>query len=223
MHQAFPRGANHLSSVYIVRLAMRAGVSVVVMANVVGEGFGVIEVGGLVHVVPDAGNAIVLNEAFEESRPPVAGHRFGEVREVARARPDLPRVEIAISLPTKVIARNSFLIDEVIGIDLNTGIDDGYGLKALSFEIANDLSRFGERLEVPSEAAVAIHVVDVHVESIAGDLMFKESVRDSTQFFFGFVGPLALVVAESPLGGQLRRAGELGDCLLYTSPSPRDS
>src|SRR5882724_1478245 len=81
---------------------------------------GSIEDSGLIHVVPETGNAI-LHELLVQAAPPVTCLRAGEVRKDRRAGPDDADKLAAVRFLHEVVARRAGVVG---GVTLVGGMSD---------------------------------------------------------------------------------------------------
>ena len=68
----------------------------------------------------------------------------------------------------------------------------------------------GEISFVECENTVAVHVIDVHPDSIARDISATEIVCDFPYFLLATVGETTLMVAQSPTGRHRDGPGQFG-------------
>src|SRR5258706_6806584 len=123
----------------------------------------------LVHVVPDAGDASLQQHALTLA-PPGSDLRAAKVWEGAVARPDDAGEERAIGAPHEVVARQPLAERRVGGIHLHPRIEDRDDFEALLREIADEPARRGKAAGREGEDAIAVHIVYVEPERVAGDL-----------------------------------------------------
>ena len=121
---------------------------------------------------------------------------------MARAGPDIAHVALAIREFDEMIPGNAALVHRVARIDLDAGIDDGDDTKALLAQVGQHFFRVGEALGIEGEAAVAVHVIDVQVNRVAGDALFTKRLRQGAHGAFRRIAPAALLVAQGPFRRQ---------------------
>ncbi len=179
--QPFKGRARHLHPVDVVVARVRARPSVARVLRAEREGLHRVMIGvrlrrlvgeedaGLVHVVPETRDAFV-QVLFVERAEPLARLRVGEVGEGADAGPHA-RVQLApVGVLDEVPARLSLFVREVVRVNLDAGVDDDDGAEAFGAQVGDQLRGVGEVLAVPREDAEAVHVVDVEVDDIGGNL-----------------------------------------------------
>ena len=146
--------------------------------------------------------------------PPGARVGVREVGERAHARPDRVAVLVAVDRLAEQAALAPLGVDRIALVDLHARVDDRDRPEALLGELGDQPGRVGVALGVPGEDAVAVHVLDVEVEAVAGDVALAELARQPEDLLGAGVAPARLVVAERPqrrqrhAPGQLRVAGE---------------
>ncbi len=180
---------------------------------------GAVEDGGLVHVVPEAGEA-VGDELLVERAPPGAGLLLGEVGKDAGAGPDDSGEDRAVGIVDEVVAGDASVVGRValVGRFGDVKIGDGDGVEVLCAEIGEQLGHVGEGLGVDGEGTVPVLKIDVEPQGIGRDVVFAEAVGDFAQARLGRVAVAALLIAERPERRQRRRSGEPGvvlDDLLW--------
>ncbi len=194
----FVRAARHLHSVHVVKLRVGPADSLAVMDD--GEINGVggnIEDGGLVHVVPppaDAGRS----ETGVLIPPPPPYRSTCEIREDTHSRPDFSGIEGAIGVMEKGVRGQSRTEDGVRAVKFDAGVHDHDCAKPLRTQVPDQSRRVGEGRRVPGENAIAVHVVDVEVENIAGHPARPKAPGDLANAALGRVTEPALLIAERP-------------------------
>ena len=173
---------------------------------------GDVEDGGLVHVVPEAGDAVV-DEVFVERSPPFAGDLAGEVGEDRGAGPDDADVDGAVGIFDEVVAGDAGVVGGVAGVgevgDVQVG--DGDDVKVLSVRgRGSSGEKCGNCCRIDGEGAVLVLVVDVEIDGVGGDMVGAEAVGDLHDAGLGIVAVTRLLEAERPERRQRRRAGEPG-------------
>ena len=141
----------------------------------IGHGLGGVgEDGGLVHVVPEAGYAVV-DEVFVEGAEPGAGGGLGEVGEDGGAGPDGAYVVLAVEFD-ELVAGDAAVVGVVALVggvgDVEVGDDDG--VEVLVGEFVDHAGEVGEGGGVDGEGAVLVLVVDVEPDAVGGDLVAAE-------------------------------------------------
>ena len=68
-------------------------------------------------------------------------------------------------------------------------------------QVADEPGRIREALFVPGKAAKAVHIVNVEVDRLAGDVALSVLARDLAHTCFGDIAPPVLVVPERPQRG----------------------
>ena len=110
--------------------------------------------------------------------------------------------DVAVLLARGVLQKRSALaaleIDLVAGVDLHARVDNRDHPEALVAERRDQPRGIREAFVVPREDAVAVHVVDVEVEHVAGDAARAELGRDLAHLVGALVAPARLLVAERP-------------------------
>ena len=90
--------------------------------------------------------------------------------------------------------------DWKVGIVLHRGIGDGHSANALTSELPGHRRQLGEPWP-HGEYAVGVHVVDVEVEGITGQVPAPELPSHGLDSRLGFVAVAGLVIAQGPLWG----------------------
>jgi hypothetical protein len=98
----------------------------------------------------------------------------------------------------------------VVRVHLHARVHDGDHVEAPSSKLRDERAGVGEAFVVPGEDPVAVHVVYVEVEGVAGDVALAEPVCQLAHLTFGLVAPAALLVPQRPEGGHRGAAGQLG-------------
>ena len=104
-----------------------------------------VEDGGLVHVVPEAVDALVQKELVFQAKPS-PGLRVQHIREMRPSRPHSSHKVGAVLLLAEVAGRFSFLVDRVAILDLDAGVDDGDQVDALLFHVRSQGGQIREFL-----------------------------------------------------------------------------
>ena len=165
---AFKGGAGVLHAEDVVDLQMRGGAFaeaglVDAVLDVEGHGFaGAIEDGGLVHIVPEAGDTLG-DEALVEGAPPLAGPGLGEVREDAVAGPDFADVDGAVGVLDEVVAGGAGIVRGVAcaGLLGDVEVRDDDQLEVLPGEVLDHAGKVGVVLFVDGEGPVFVLEVNV--------------------------------------------------------------
>src|SRR5215212_4504991 len=163
----------------------------------------------LVHVAPDPCHSCVGENTLVLA-PPLARLGVGEVREGAHAGPDGIVVLIPIARLAVQVFVPAICIDGVVLVHFHSGVYDSNDAKALLAEVGDQTLRVGEAVPVPGEDPVAVHVVDVEVDDVAGDVPLPETAGDLAHLFFVHVGVTALLVSDAPQRRHRGAARELG-------------
>ena len=209
--EAVVAGARHLHPVEVVRFAVVAAAPFETVADDVGQRAGcrLCEGGGFVHIVPEAFDA-GIDKGFVELSPPCPCARRGEIGEGTQAGPDGGVVDVTVGRLAEVTVRQAVLVDGVLWVFLDRRIDDGDEFDALLAQVGGELRQIGEAVLIDGEAAVAVHIVDVQVDGVAGDVVVTEILRQFADAALRVVGPARLLVAEHPQRRQCVPSGEFG-------------
>ncbi len=130
--EAVVGGAGVLHAVDVVDLEVGGGAGLEAgsgdaVLDVVRHGFGGgVEDGGLVHVVPEAGDSVV-EEVFVEGSPPLAGGVLGEVGEDGGAGPDGADEGGAVGIFDEVVACGAGVVGGVAGVGEFGDVEVGDG------------------------------------------------------------------------------------------------
>src|SRR6266702_1542255 len=82
-----------------------------------------------IHIIPTACDALFV-KVLEEVSPPHADINAGKIRKSAINEPAGAHVEVSTFFTTQVSAIEPLLINEIVLIDLNTGINNRNNMKA---------------------------------------------------------------------------------------------
>src|SRR6185437_15134785 len=195
----------HLHAINIVRFAVRSAMSVVLVPHVIGESTGA-KYRRLVHIIPNACNTY-LYQFVKQTGPPLADFGGGNIRELATAWPHMALHKIIIAAPAKIPVLLPLLKYRVIIIHAYPGVNDHNSFKAIRRQLFYHLFGVGEIFPVPGKTAVAIHVIDIEIDTIARYLVFPKTTGDLFYFRFGVIAPPALMVAQRPKWRHGVRAG----------------
>ena len=165
---------------------------------------------GLVHVVPEAGNA-VIKEALVERAPPRARLGLGEIGEDGRAGPDRRDIVAAVGVLDEFVAALAAGVGRVTSIDLgDVQVGDRDQLDPLRLHVGDELRHVGEGLGVGGEGAVAVLIVDVEPDHVGRHAVGAQVARDLADFVGGHVAVARLLIAERPFRRERRAAGQPG-------------
>src|SRR2546425_8830852 len=106
----------------------------------------------------------------------------------------------------------ALLIDNVIFIDLRTGVNYCDQAQTLLVQVVYHVSRIGKLRSVPGKAAISIHIVNVEPDSVAGVIVFAQAGGNSEYLFCRRITPAGLVVAYGPTRGHWHMPGKF--CVL---------
>ena len=166
-----------------------------------------IEDGGLVHVVPEALDAAV-GQSLVLAAEPGPGLGVQHVGEVAPPRPDGslkigsvgPLAEVALFL--------ALVADRIACFLLDAGVDDGHQPDALLFHLGYKAGKIGEFLRVDGEVLVVVHVVDVHVHHVQGNVGLAVFGHHFFKVGLGLVAVAALAKAKGKFGRDVAAADD---------------
>jgi len=114
-----------------------------------------------------------------------------------------------------VIFLESFLIDEILFIGFDSGVKDRHHAEAVSPQIGDQLFGILESRGMPSENAIAVHVINVEVNHIARNLALAKFFSQFANLRVAFVSPATLVVAQCSARRQRMCAEQLGDAFTH--------
>src|SRR5579885_3455542 len=120
-------------------------------------------------LIPASTNAFCIS-------PHLSPRVIGENRVIG---PDVAVEDRAIGAAYKRVAFHPFAIDAEIGIALHPGINNGYSVEAVAAQVAQQCLWIGEALRVPGKDAIAVHMVDIQVDRVAGDAAPRNSPASS--------------------------------------------
>ena len=84
-------------------------------------------------------------------------------------------------------------------------------MNVVLFHFLIEISKIREGFVVQGEILVAIHVVDIQINTVQRDLKFPVLSYDFPDFIFRHIAPAALTVAEGPFGNHKASADELAE------------
>ena len=215
IEEAFVGGAGVLHAIDVVDLEVAGGAGLEAcardaMLDIIGHGFGWdVEDGGLVHVIPETGYAVV-HEVLIESAPPLATALLSEVGEGGGAGPDGSDVGGAVGVFDEVVACGAGVEGGVAGKFGNVQVSDDDGVEVLFGEVVDHLGEAREVLCVDGEGAVLVLVVDVEIEGVGGEVVGAEAVGDFHELGLVHVAIAGLLKTKGPEGRNGRGAGEPG-------------
>ena len=215
VEEALAGGADHLHAVDVVVADVRAGGeegAVAAVEVIGGHGVGgAVEDGGFVHVVPQPVDVVLGDEASGEAAPPGAGFGAGKVGEFAVSGPDAPdEVGLGVGCFNPVVSVLALLIDGIGGVGFNAGVDHPDAFEVEAVEFGHIGFWIGEGFRVKGENTVTVHIIDIHPHDVAGDPFISEGLGDAQAVCGRFVTEAALLIAQSPEGGQGHMAGTVG-------------
>lgn len=177
---------------------------------------GTVEYRGFVHVIPEAGNA-VLNELLVEAAPPCASLGTSEVGEDRRAWPDDADEFAAVRIFYEVVACVTGVVRcvSLIGDVGDVEICDGDQMKMLFVEISDETREVRKCDGIDGERTVPVLVVDVEIYSVRRNLIRPQACGDLAQLGFGSVAVTRLLESEGPQRRKRRRAGEVDIAFYY--------
>ncbi len=170
------------------------------------------EVSRFVHVVPDPGHP-VSKQRLVEIRPPAARSPTGEVGERRGSGPDLPLVDLSGGATAKMIAGEPAAVDVVLRVELHARVQDRHDSHPQVREILRETSWGGEAFGIPGEHPIPVHVVDVEVDRVAGNLLAPEGLGNLPHPCVGVVAVTTLLETQRPCGRQRHAAGQCGVAL----------
>ncbi len=168
----------------------------------------------LVHIVPDAADAHI-HEGLLHVTPPrtyLWSRVIGEDRVIG---PDVAVEDRADGAVDEHIPLQPFAVDAVIGIALHAGVDDRHDAESIAAQVVDHCLRIGEALWIPGKDAIPVHVVDVQVNRVAGDVASAKLGRQLTHHRIRYVGPAALVVAKCPAWWQRHSTQQRAETLAH--------
>ena len=177
------------------------------MAGVIREG-AVRENSGLIHIHPHTAHADIGHLPLQQPRPPVARIRRGEIREGAQAGPHIALQQGTVMPAAEHIALKPAAPHKIIRVNLDARVSNRHHLETVIPQALHHAGGVGEMLPAPGERLVILHVVDIQVNRIAGNLVLAHLAGQAHHIGFRVVAPFALVVAQRPERGQGRQPGE---------------
>ena len=158
-----------------------------------------IEDGGLVHVVPEALDAAV-GEGLVLAAEPGPGLGVQYVGEVAPTRPH-HRLKVGAVGPLAEVTLGLALVANGVALFLlDPGVDDGHQPDPLLFHLGHKAGKVGEFLGVHREILEVVHVVDVHVHHVQGNMGLAVFGDHFLKVGPGLVAVAALAEAKGKLG-----------------------
>ena len=205
LEKALVSGARILKSDDIVNLRVRGGASheagfFDAVNGIQGHGFaGSVKDRGLVHIIPEAGNA-VLDELLVETAPPVARAGACEIRKDSRPGPDDTYELAAIGILHEVVPRRTALIGGMAsaGGMGNVQVGNCDQMKMLLAEIRHQRRKVREGIWIDGEGPILVLVIDVKIKHVGRDLVCAKAVGDLPDFGFRSVAIARLLEAKSP-------------------------
>ena len=169
------------------------------------------EHGGLVHVVPEAGDAR-SHEFGIKAAPPVPYGLAAEVRKYGRARPDVRDVGLSVGRMHEGIGRDAAIVGKVAltGRARDVQVGDQHQAKVDRCKLGDEFSEVGKRRRRHRERPVAILVVDIEVQRVRRDVIVPEARRDRARLALGRVRVTRLLKAEAPQRRERRGPREVG-------------
>src|SRR6266446_7152651 len=116
--------------------------------------------------------------------PPGTHLTPGVIGENALSRPYATYKEFSVFVTAEVTMLHALFIDDVVFINLRAGIDNGYQAKPLLVKIFYHVGRIRKLLCVPGKVTIAIHIIDVEPNRIAGMIAFAEASGNLAYLFF---------------------------------------
>mmetsp|Transcript_28241 Transcript_28241/g.42749 ORF Transcript_28241/g.42749 Transcript_28241/m.42749 type:complete len:303 (+) Transcript_28241:1091-1999(+) len=159
------------------------------------------EVGGLVHVHPEAVELHLVVEHVEVVQPEGLAVVRVEVGERRIARPDLALDSIAVGVLDVCISVKTVLVGVVAGVlaDGDSSIEDGNVPHVFVVELVNEVGQILKVEGVVGEVLEGVQVVDVRPLHIERDLVIRVVSHNLSQVVGVRVAPPALVPAKRPL------------------------
>ena len=175
---------------------------------------GSVEDRGLVHIIPEAGNAVV-DEILVETAPPVAGTSAGEIWKNGGAGPDDTDEFAAVGIPYEVIAGLAGVVGRIAlaGGMSNVEVSDGDQMEMLLAEIGDQRGKIREGSWIDGEGPILVLVIDVQIKHVGRNLVRAKAVGDLPDFGFRSIAIARLLEAKRPEWRQWRCSSEVGICL----------
>ena len=165
----------------------------------------------LVHVIPEPRNAHRVKIPVQIA-PPHPRASLGEVRKHRRPRPDAARIDRAVRILHKFVARDSRVIGRVsvAGIVGNMQIGNRNGVEVLGGEFSNHAGEIWKVRLVDGEWPIVLLIVDVEVDGIDRDMIGAQAARHLQHSRLRVIAVAGLLVAQRPQRWQRRRPGQPG-------------
>jgi len=196
---AFVSSACHLGSINIMRFAVTARITIVIMANVIRKRFsGNIHDSRFVHIIPHPFHADFRNQFFEQACPPFANFRVGIIGKITFARPDFAFHERTIGSFTEIIVFQRFLIYPIVFVDFDSGINNDYRFKTVFSQFGYHAFRLRKIFFAPCKAAETFHIIDIQINGITRNAQFSKLSGNFFHLALRIITPFALVVTQSP-------------------------
>src|SRR5690606_37554093 len=149
-----------------------------------------------------------LHKPFKKPAPPLPYFRIGEIRKLASARPYIAFHKVVVAAAAEEMVFFAFAEYPVVVVDLDARVDDHYRTETVVRQFLDHALGGGKMVLVPRKAAVSVHIVDVEVDGVAGDLACTEIAGQVLDLTLRVVAPAALVVPQGPHRRQVMRARE---------------
>jgi hypothetical protein len=108
----------------------------------------------------------------------------------------LADVDVSALGPAEDVPLQTGVEDRIARVVLDAGVDDRDHPESLLGKPFEHSARVGEQVRVPGEDPVAVHVLDVQPEHVAGDVVVAVPPPDRLDRVLGVEEPAALVVPE---------------------------
>ena len=142
--------------------------------------------------------------------PPVTYFLSSKIRKCRISGPYGIDIDISIYIFCKIIMLDSLSINVIVLVFFHTGINNGNCLESLFFQVSNQLIGVCEVVLIPGEYSIAIHIINIKINSITWNLISSEICCQLSYLCLCLITPAALMIAKCPAHRQ-----------RYTSCQPR--
>src|ERR1700674_603088 len=196
--QSLASGLRHQRAVGVVHLEVRLRLPTAWMDDVRRHGrVRWDEQARLIHVAPDPIDTCI-EQCLVLLSPPCARFRICEIGEGTDAWPDDILVIVTLWCLAVEVARLSFGVDRVAGVDLDTRIHDAHRVESHLVQLSEQAFRVREADWIPRENPVAIQRVDIEIQRVAWNVALAKRAGDVPDLVRRLVAEPALAIAQRP-------------------------
>ena len=161
----------------------------------------------LVHVVPEAFDALVQKKSVPVSKP-FSGVFVKEIRKMHLSGPYGGRQIFPVLFPAEISVLHALFIYRISLFDLDASVDDRYQMYPLFLHFRHKARKIRKGFLVDGEVLVMVHIVDIQINAVQRNARQAVLPGDLADLVRRQIAPAALSETKRPFGRKIAFSGQ---------------